>query len=205
MSFTTPPTYTGSTGGVLAKLTYQRADEFFGQARSFYNLGPLSSSLNTSAFSEWYSEFIGGYCFSSTCRNWLLTPYAGLGLDFLHDNHSAYASISAIELRYNIYYAVAGLDIRYSWKDWMFGVQGDCLPIFNQFLKVKTLPEAAWILKNRVGGAVRLPLAYRYARNFWVELTPYYRFLPIGASNTLGLPERNLSQWGAFLSFRFFL
>ena len=46
MSFTTPPTYSGSTGGIQGKITYQKPWAFFGQARSFYNLGTLSSSLN---------------------------------------------------------------------------------------------------------------------------------------------------------------
>lgn len=52
MSLSTPPTYTGSTGGVLAKISYQVPDAFFGQARSFYNsclghpIGPLLQIAN---------------------------------------------------------------------------------------------------------------------------------------------------------------
>lgn len=204
MSFSTPPTFSGSTGGVMGKLTYQKPWEFFGQARTIYNIGPLSSSLNDSSFSEWYSEFVGGYCFY-VLEGLTITPYAGLGLDFIWDHRSAYDSISSIQLKYNIYYALAGFDTHYMWCDWMFGLQVDCLPTFNQYLKVSTLTGAAWTLENRVGAAARLPIAYRYARDFWLELTPYYRFFPIGSSDPLRLPERNLNQWGAFVTFRFFL
>jgi hypothetical protein len=204
MAFSTPPTYSGSTGGVVGKLSYQQPDAFFGQARSIYNIGRLSSSSNKTNLHEWYSEFVGGYCFSAF-ENWTVTPYAGLGLDFLSDHHKGHSFISPIGLNYTIYYAIAGVETHYTWQDWMLGLQVDCLPTFNQYLKIKSLSGAAWVLKNRTGVAVHLPIAYRYARNFWVELAPYYRFLPIGASHVLDLPKRNLNQWGASLSFRFFL
>lgn len=204
MSFSTPPTYSGSTGGVLGKLSFQQPNAFFGQARSIYNLGRLSSSLNKTRLHEWYLEFVGGYCVSAL-KNWTITPYAGLGLDFLSDHHTGYSFISPIRLKYTIYYAVAGLETHYTWQNWMMGLQVDCLPTFNQYLRVKSLSEAAWILKNRTGVALHLPVAYRYVMNFWLEFAPYYRFLPIGASDVLGLPKRNLNQWGAFLTFRFFL
>jgi hypothetical protein len=204
ISFTTPPSYTGSTGGIETRMSYQKPKEFFGQIRSIYNIGPLSSSLNDADFSEWYSEFLGGYCIS-ILKDWTFTIYAGLGLDFLHENNSDTPSLAPIQLRYNLYYAIAGFDTHYNWKDWMFGVQLDCLPTFNQYLKIASLSESAWILDNRVGAAVHIPIAYRYVRNFWLELAPYYRFLPIGNSSFLQLPERNLNQWGAFLRFRFFL
>jgi hypothetical protein len=204
MSFSTPPTYSGSTGGVLGKLSYQKPNAFFGQARSIYNIGPLSSSLNKAGFHEWYSEFVGGYCFSAL-KNWTITPYVGLGLDFLSDHHSRHSTIAPIQLNYDIYYAIAGLETHYAWKNWMLGMQIDCLPTFNQYLKIKGLPGAAWTLKKRTGVAVQLPVSYRYVKNYWVEFAPYYRFLPIGASHALGLPSRNLNQWGAFVTFRFFL
>ncbi len=204
MSFSTPPTYSGSTGGILGKLSYQLPNAFFGQARSYYNLGPLSSSLNKTAFHEWYTEFVGGYCFRAL-KNWTITPYAGIGFDFLSDHHSSYSSISSIKLKYAIYYALAGLETHYTWQDWMLGMQVDCFPTFNQYLRIKGLSEAAWVLKNRTGVTVKLPVAYRYAMNFWLEFAPYYRFLPIGASDVLDLPKRNLNQWGAFVTFRFFL
>ena len=204
IDFSTPPTYSGNTGGVHLKVTYQKPFSFFGQARTFYNLGPLSSSLNQSGYSEWYPEFVGGYSLSAW-ENWIITPYAGLGLEFLYEGLSSYGSTASTHLQYNIYYAIAGFDTRYIWADWTLGLQIDCLPTFNQYLKIRGLSEAAWTLPNRVGAAVRIPVAYRYAKNFWLELTPYFRFLPLGASNMLSLPERNLHQWGAFLTFRFFL
>ena len=204
ISFSTPPTYSGSAGSVLGKISYQVPDSFFGQARSFYNIGPLSSSINKASFQESYSEFVGGYCVTAF-KNWTITPYAGFGFDFLFDHHTGYASISPIKLNYAIYYAIAGFETHYTWQDWMLGLQLDCLPTFNQYLRVKSLSEAAWVLKNRTGVEVQLPFAYRYAMNYWLEFTPYYRFLPIGASSALGLPERDLTQWGGFIAFRFFL
>lgn len=204
MSFTTPPTYKGSTGGAVLKLGYQKPESFFGQLRSIYNNGSLSSKMNSTKDSEWYSEFVGGYCFS-VCNNWTITPYAGMGFDFLMDHQRAYSSISSIQLKYKIYYAVAGLDTRYSWKDWSLGAQVDCLPTFNQYLSIEGLSGIAWKLQSRVGVAVRLPIGYNLTKNIQIELAPYYRLLPIGASSVLELPHRNLNQWGSFLTFRFFL
>lgn len=204
MSFSTPPTYSGSTGGFLGKLSYQLAGSFFGQARSYYNISPLSTSVNKTKFHEWYTEFVGGYSFSAL-TNWTITPYVGLGIDFLSDRHTGYSTVSPIKLNYALYYALAGLETHYTWENWMLGLQLDCLPTFNQYLKIKTLPGATWSLKNRIGAEVQIPVAYRYAKNYWLELIPYYRFLPIGSSGTLGLGNRNLNQWGAFVTFRFYL
>lgn len=204
MSFTSPPTYSGSTGGVLAKATHQKVWAPFGQIRSFYNLGTLSSSQNSSHIHEWYTEFVGGYSLP-IIKDLSITPYGGLGIDFLHDSRSAYSDISSITLRYSLYYAVAGVDLHYTRPNWMIGLQADCLPSFNQYLNIKELSGAAWILKNRVGASARLPISWKMVRNYWLELTPYYRWLPIGDSDELGLSQRNLSQWGVFLSFRFFL
>jgi hypothetical protein len=204
MSFSTPPTYSGSTGGVLAKLTNEEPNAFFSQGRSVYNLGTLSSSKNKTRFREWYTESVGGYCFSPN-ENWMITPYAGLGLDFLSDHHTGFSTIAPIKLNYAIYYAIVGLKAHYNWENWMVGLQVDCLPTFNQYLRIRSLSKAAWVLKNRIGAEAQLPFAYRYAKNFWLEFAPYYRFLPIGASDVLGLPHRNLNQYGIFVTFRFFL
>jgi hypothetical protein len=204
MSFSSSPTFSGSTGGVLGKITYQMPDSFFGQARSYYNIGPLSSSINDTSFQESYSEFVGGYCVTAL-RNWTITPYAGLGFDFLFDDRTGYGSIAPIDLKYTIYYAIVGFETHYTWPDWMLGLQLHCFPTFNQYLKVEGLSGSAWTLKNRVGVEAQIPFAYRYARTYWLEIAPYYRFFPIGSSSGLGLPERDLNQWGVFATFRFFL
>lgn len=204
MAFTTPPTYSGSTGGVQGKITYQNPWDVFGQVRTYYNLGPLSSSLNNTRLYEWYLEVVGGYDFP-LYKGWSVTPYAGLGFDFLYDDHSAYSTIASIQLRYSIYYAIVGIDAHYTWCNWMAGLQVDCLPTFNQYLRIKALPGEAWTLTNKTGAAVRAPVAFRYFRDFWVEVAPYYRFFPVGPSSILGLSNRNLNQWGFYLTFRFFL
>jgi hypothetical protein len=204
MSFLTPPTYSGNTGAVLGKVTYQRPYEFFGQLRSIYNIGTLDSSVNSATESESYSEFVGGYCLGAG-QDWTVTPYAGIGLDFLTEKRSGYSSVAPITLKYDSYYALAGLETRYSWPDWMWGLQADCLIPFHQYLRVKTLSGAAWTLTNRIGVSAQMPIAYEYVKNYWLELAPYYRFFPIGSSSALSLPTRNLNQWGAFLTFRFFI
>jgi hypothetical protein len=204
MWFPSSPTYSGSTGGALAKVTYQVPDDFFWQARSYYNIGPLSSSVNKSNFQESYSELLAGYCVTAV-KNWTITPYLGVGIDFLFDDHTGYDSIAPIHLNYTIYYAVGGLETHYVWPNWMLGLRLDCFPTFNQYLRVKSLSGAAWTLKNKVGAEVQVPFAYRYAKNFWFEVSPYFRFFPIGSSSALSLPERNLKQTGVFVTFRFFL
>lgn len=181
MSLSTPPSYSGSTGGILGKVTYQQSNFFFGQARTVYNLGPLSSSTNDANFYEWYMEFVCGYC-ACAISNWTITPYVGVGFDFLSSHQTAYDGYSAIQLNYALDYAIIGLETHYSWQDWMLGLQIDCLPTFKQYLEIKNLPESAWTLKNRVGADVRLPISYRYVKNFWIEFSPYYRFLSPSAT-----------------------
>jgi ankyrin repeat protein len=204
MSFLTPPTYKGSSGGGEGKITYQEPKDFFGQLRSVYNKAPsLSSPFNSLTVSEWYSEFVGGYSFSAS-DHWSITPYAGIGFDFLNDYHTNLCYIPEIQVKYRIFYALIGLETHYTWKNWMVGLQVDCFPTFNQYLKIIGLPGAAWTLQQRVGFDVRVPATYRLTKNIWLEFAPYYRLLPIGASHVLGLPKRNLNQWGAFLALRFF-
>lgn len=205
MGLSTPPTYSGNTGGVVGKLSYQRTNEFFGQIRTIYNIGPLKTSFSDSTFSEWYSEFVGGYCFYLS-KNWSLTPYLGLGLDYLWEKHPAYRSVTSVQFQYNSYYALGGFDTHYTGLDWMVGIQIECLPIFDQYTKIDSLPGAAWQATSRAGAAVRLPIAYRYARDFWLEMTPYYRYFPIGGTaRGILLQEKNLTQVGLFVTFRFFL
>ena len=204
MSFTRPPTYSGNTGGIIGRLTYKEANSFYGQVRSIYNLGTLSSSLNKSHDSEWYSEVVGGYCFAR-CSHWSITPYAGIGFDFLKDRQEAHSDVSAITLHYRLYYALFGFDTRYALQKWTFGLQAECFPTFNQYLSIGGLSGAAWKLKERVGYDVRLPVGYKLTQSLWLEATPYYRFLPIGSSSVLSLPHRNLSQWGGLITFNFML
>jgi len=202
LSFTTPPTFKGSTGGAQARITYQEPDAFFGQLRSVYNSGTLSSSITKSVDKEWYSEFVAGYCFSpDSC--WAFTPYVGFGVDFLNDHKSAYSTFSAITLRYRTYYALFGFDARYFLEDWSFGLQAEGLPICQQYLSIGGLPGAAWTMNRHIGAAVRLPIGYSVTEKLSLELAPYYRFFPIGASSVLLLPERILNQWGAFVTLRF--
>lgn len=204
MSFTTPPTFKGSTGGAVGKLTYQTPDAFFGQLRSIYNIGSLSSGSQKSRDSEWYTEFVGGYCFT-VMPHGTITPYVGMGLDFLHDNKKSHGTIAAIKLDYSIYYALAGLDFQYYWRSFSVGAKVECLPTFNQYLSIKGLKGASWKMKNRVGWDVQVPVGFKIAKDIWLEMTPYYRQLPIGASHVLKLPHRNLNEVGVFVAFRFFI
>ena len=204
MHFTTPPTYTGNTGGVSGKITYQKPWSFFGEFRTIYNLGKLTSSVNESHDYEWYNEGVAGYSFP-IYSHWTITPYAGVGLDCLQDNHTAYSTFSAIQLKYRLYYAIGGIDTRYYWKKWYLGLQVDCLPTFSQYLSIGSLKGAAWTLTERVGWAARLPIGCKVHDKIWLELTPYFRFLPIGSSSVLSLPERNLNQWGGFARLRFYI
>jgi hypothetical protein len=192
ISSSTPSTYNGSTGGVVGKLSYQQMNSFYGQVRSVYN--------NSSDDYEWYSEVVGGYTFSR-CMRRSITPYVGIGFDFLKETKSSYPGT----LHYRIYYALAGVDIHYYWQDWLAGVQAECLPTFTQFLTIGGSPGVAWKLSERVGGAIRVPVAYRLMNKIWLEVAPYYRLLPIGSSSVLSLSDRNLNEWGAFVTFRFFI
>lgn len=204
MQFTTPPTFSGSTGGVVGKITYQKADEFYGQLRTVYNAGSLSGSHRSSRDSEWYTEVVGGYCISAG-RWWTITPYAGFGFDFLTDHKKAFSSFPPITLFYRIYYVPIGIEFKYAQDTWYIGAQIDCFPTFNQYLVIKGLKGAAWKLSERVGWDARLPVGFKLANHCWIELAPYYRLLPIGSSNVLGLPHRNLNEYGAFVAFRFFI
>ena len=133
------------------------------------------------------------------------TPYAGIGLDFLDDHRRAYSFFSSIDLHYRTYYALFGFDMHYSWTNCYLGLQADCLPVFDQYLKIGGLNGTAYKMNERVGVAVRLPIGCKLSKYVWLELEPYYRLLPIGSSHALEAPKRTLNQWGGFLTFRFFV
>jgi hypothetical protein len=199
-----PLTFKGSVPGFFSKVSYEIPNQFFGEARTYYNLGALKSPYNKSNFYDWYTEFVGGYTFSPI-KNWRVTPYIGMGIDYISDAQSPYSIYTDIKLGYSIYYSIIGLKTQYTWKNWMAGLQVDCLPTFNQYVEIQGLDGQAWILANKIGVEAQLPLAYRYIKNCWIELAPYYRFMPIGESKVLALSNRNFNEWGAFLTFRFFL
>lgn len=204
MSFTTPPTFTGSTGGAHARVTYEQPESFYGQVRSVYNVGELSSNARGTNFWETYTEFVGGYSFCvAPC--WTLTPNAGIGFDFMTDSQKPFDGFPGIQLNYHVHYAIVGLQTRYTYHKWAVGLQLDCLPTFDQFLNIGDLTSSSWRLRNRVGWDVRLPVGYRLSQHIWLEVAPYYRYLPIGQINLLSLPARNLNQWGAFVTFRYVL
>jgi hypothetical protein len=210
MSLTTPPTFDGNTGGAHVRLTYQNENSIFGQIRSFYNIGSFQSGAFSSKETESYTELLGGYCFrlSSAGRPylWSVTPYGGVGLDFLNDHKLASGSFTTIKLKYQIYYALGGLDIHYIAKNWSLGAQVDCFTSFAQYLAIKGLAGTSYRMSQRLGYTVRIPIAYRLMRNIWLEATPYYRLLPIGSSRVLyNAVSRDLEQWGVFATLRFFL
>ena len=203
MSFTTPPTYSGDTGGVFGKITYQKPKSFYGQLRSVYNIGTLNQVAASSRDSEWYSEFVGGYCFS-IASNWLFTPYIGVGCDFLKDSKAAYSSYSPIDLKYQTNYGIFGIETHYAWSRFSLGVQAEALTVFNQYLSITGLTGSSWKMTRRAGFDVHLPIGYRVVKNIWFEVSPYYRFLPIGSSSVLALSDRDLTQAGITIAFRFF-
>ncbi len=204
MSFTTPPTFKGSTGGVIGKVTYQEPKSFYGQLRSIYNSGSLSSSQANSNDNEWYTEFVAGYTFCAL-PSWTITPYAGVGLDYLNDDKKAYSTVAAINLHYRTNYSIFGFDTQYSWSCYYLGVQAECLPVFNQYLSIGGLSGASWKMDSKVGMAVRIPIGFKFSNHIWLELAPYYRLLPIGKSSVLSLPSRSLNQWGGAFALRFFI
>lgn len=205
MSLTTPPTCSGSVVGAQVKITHQAPNATFAQLRLNYDEGSLRSSLNSTKDLEWSAEVVGGHSFS-LCPNWTLTPYVGLGFDSLADKRKAYGSVSAIYLSYGTCYALVGLDARYQFeKDWSVGAQVDVSPTLKQELSIHGLGGAAWKMKKKLGVAARIPLRHMFRENVAFEFTPYYRLLPIGASDELGLPSRDVSQYGAILSVSFMI
>ncbi|MEI6531808.1 MAG: hypothetical protein WCN87_03210 [Chlamydiota bacterium] len=207
-AFTSPPDFTGSTIGAMARVTYQVPDQLFGQMRFAYNNGSLWSTQATSRNTDTYFDFLGGYCFNLNSQ-WTVTPYIGLGFDFITDNKAAYTDgitqVPAIKLHYQTDYAVAGFETRYSWCKWSIAGQFEWLPSFNQYLTISTLDGSAWNMHWNSNYAIRIPVSYKISKCVWLEVAPFYRYFAIGSSDVLGLPERNMNQVGAFAALRFFL
>jgi hypothetical protein len=195
VSFQLQPTLKGSTGGVVGKITYQEPWSFYGQFRTIFNAGRIKGSYS-SYYREWYTEFVGGYC-TQLQRRWTITPYTGLGMDLFNLKQAGFL--------YRVYYAIVGLEARYAWKCYYVGLQTDLLPTFHQYTLERHVKGSAWTMNQRVGVSARLPLGFRISNKVWFELTPYYRFFPIGRSSVLGFGQHNNNQWGAFASFRFFM
>lgn len=207
MKFTSPnlPTFSGSTGGVHGRITYQKQDSLFAQVRSFWNAGHLTMTGRSSNDKEFYTDLLGGYCFS-VGQSWMITPYLGLGFDFLREHQSSTHFVTPIGLTYRLNYGLAGVDVRYFYgEDWVFGGQVDCFPTFEQHLSITGMKGVAWKLKQRVGCNVRATVDYRLPKNFWLEASPYYRLVSIGESHVLSLPHRNLNEFGLLITFRYFL
>lgn len=203
-SLTTPPTYSGSTTGFATKITHEKSDCLFNQLRIHYDVDRLKSSQNSVKTHDWRTEAVAGHSFSIKNR-WSITPYLGVGIDWLKAEHSAYSSTPSIKLTYETQYALIGCKTSYKVQKWSFGSQIDLLPVLRQYLRVNSLSWSSWRLKQNVGVNVELPVGYLLKDNAYLEVTPYYRWFPIGSSSELGLPQRNLTRSGAFLTLRYFL
>ncbi len=201
MSLSTPPTYSGSTGGVVGDFSYQSPDTIFGKFKSVFNTGSLKDSGAKSSDAELYFEGAIGYTLSAYA-NFHFIPFLGLGGEYLWDDKKNHDNFTSIDLKYRMLYILTGFKFAYLQNCWSIGLEAQCLPIFNQTLHIGGLTGARWELTNRVGAAVFFPLGVKLMNMLWMEFSPYYRFLPIGSSSVLELPSRNLNQWGLIVQFR---
>lgn len=202
------PDLNGSTGGATVKITYQKPKFVYGQMRTVFNAG----TINGEAFiadvksndNEYYLEFVGGYTFSAG-NHCLLTPYGGLGMDFLNNRNKFVFNFPDLNLNFQSYYAIFGLEFRYSLQKWYFSIQAEGLPIYQQYVTLSGTNGFSWKLNSNVGTAVRLSFARELGKHFWLELTPYYKYFPIGDNHLFGSADLRWNQVGAVLTLRYFI
>lgn len=197
----------GSTGGITAKITYQRPKSFYGQLRSILNMGQTDGGLvgffsnDEQTYTEWYAEYVSGYCFGIK-QHWMITPYGGIGVDALNQRLRSDSALG-MNLYYQTYYLLFGCEFRYAMEKWYFSLQADGLPIAEQYLTLGDSNSTTYKLKQSIGTSVRLSAARQLGKHFWLELTPYYRYFPIGKNDSQSMDKQNLNQVGFFLTLRY--
>lgn len=119
-----------------------------------------------------------------------LTPYVGIGYRWWRrdDDSVPYGYAE----KYTWYYGVAGLNYVWRIDRWTVGADASAHLPFNMELKTDYAgafsTEETLTLARIVGFSAELPFTYDVSgpkRGFFIFLTPYYQYWPIGASNTV--------------------
>jgi hypothetical protein len=115
------------------------------------------------------------------------TPYAGIGYWWWKRGEDMLPDYLE---KYSWYYAVAGINCVWRLNRWSVGADVSAHLPFDMKMRTNTAGttnEAVFSLAKIVGYSVELPATYYISRperkaGFFIFLTPYYQYWPIGAS-----------------------
>lgn len=143
------------------------------------------------------------------CNCLLVTPYVGLGYDYV-DNHIRGSDLT---MRYRDYYGIAGGRIDFLMYDgFSIGIDGQWQPQLDSSVRLSNYKGIRFKLEHKSGYELQLPLCYRFCCDQLVlTISPYTRRYKDGRSHTfricddsrIRIPQQTHQNWGGKVNLGF--
>lgn len=182
--------FKGSCWGGTA--VYEYKDGIYVNLNGYYIEGPFRGSGQHRRFSDQRVEFRLGHVFVLDCKaKWKLTPYAGFGFGRIVQRHinPPVRGRPYITTRTPAYYVPVGIILSYAINEnFIITTNVKWTPQVDSTFKTSSIPHGKWILHNRDGWVVELPLTYHKkccGVDYSLTLAPYWRLLNKGSGESV--------------------
>ncbi len=206
--------FRGVTSGASALFDYRKAFDFYGGVAAEWMMGSIDARNSMSrSIHDFDSQIRIGYTLSIWRFPTLtLTPYSGMGFEYISQHLRSDPAISSLQYRYYHYYIPVGMIINFNVLEYFnFGIAGQWRPDINARLKTSLLNGLQFRLKRQAGYIVELPFQFliKCRNNMKGEISfiPYLKREVDGELNAqlpsrayLNLPEQSYKFWGLRLA-----
>lgn len=201
--------FRGVVGGGSAAFEYRPVHNFYGALAGEWMMGSVSSRQN---MSRYIHDADGQVRLGYTISMWrfsslTMTPYFGIGYEYIVQNFRSDEVLSDLKFRYYHYYIPVGMIINFNLLSYFnFGIAGQWRPDINARMKTPYIQGLHFDLKKEAGYIVELPFQFLFGKNKVkgeISLVPYLKrevdgrlkaSLPSGAY--IGLAEQDYKYWG---------
>lgn len=176
--------FKGPCWGGTAVYEYRQSNGIYVNLNGYYIEGPFHGEGEHRRFSDLRTEFRLGHVFVLDCKEkWKLTPYAGFGFARIIQSHISQAVRGRphITTKTPTYYVPVGVILSYAINvNFITATNIKWTPQVDATFKTSSIPHGKWILRNREGWIVELPLTYHKKWcdvDYSLTMVPYWRLL----------------------------
>lgn len=144
------------------------------------------------------------------CGDFEVTPYVGLGFRYnTHSRNNKRERENELfpKVRFRTWYVPVGVLFDYCYNEcFNIGLNLEWMPQINSDLQADLIHGVRFVLKDKYGYKVELPLTYNWDECWSFSVVPYYKYVKEGRSSTtftdnpllpgVRFPEERYSYWG---------
>lgn len=191
--------FKGPCWGGTGAYEYKQANGIYVNVNGYFIGGPFRGNHEHRYLTDMRFEFRLGHVFVLDCeQKWKLTPYAGFGWGKIRQSHGNPSTPGGkhVTTRTPTYYIPIGFNLSYSFcENFIVGTNVKYTPQVDATFKTSTIPHGKWILHNRDGWVIELPVTYHQKWcnvDYSISLAPYWRLLNkgTGTSRTTACVDR---------------